>query len=119
MPVMARASVDLPEAETPITPSAWPGSSVRSRPRRLGLLCSGGTMVSACTSSRPRGRGRAVGSSCSGVVSSSFCRFAQPCRARSTSGQPPIACSTGASARPIRIEPAIIAPALISPSSTT
>ena len=62
MPVSTRASVDLPEAEAPITPSAWPGSSVKSSPRRLGFWCSGGTTVSACTSSRPRGRGRAVGS---------------------------------------------------------
>ena len=41
-----------------------------------------------------------------------------PCRARCTRDHCAIACSTGASARPIRMEPAIIAPAVISFCST-
>ena len=44
---------------------------------------------------------------------------AQPDRARDRIGQPPISCSIGASARPSRIEPAIIEPGVISPLSTT
>ena len=118
MPVSTRASVDLPEAETPMTPSASPGCSRKSSIRRLAFCCSGGKTVIWLTSTSARGRGSAVGVACSGVPSSSVFRLAQPWRARSTSGQPPIACSTGASARPSRIEPAIIAPAVISPCST-
>ena len=96
MPVSARASVDLPEAEAPITPSAWPGFSRKSSIRRLAFCCSGGTTVSWLTSTigARAGQGGRVGL-LRRACSSSVLRLAQPCRARSTIGQPAIACSTG------------------------
>ena len=83
MPVSARASVDLPAAEGPITPSAWPGFSRKSSSRRLAFCCSGGTTVSWFTSmyARAGGAGRSA-SACSGVLASSVLRLRPALAAR-------------------------------------
>jgi hypothetical protein len=86
--------------------------------RSEATTCSGGATVTWPTSRNGRGFGSGVGGPASAPAASIAVRLRQPSRARSTRGQPPIACSTGASARPSRIEAAIIAPAVISPRST-
>ena len=118
MPARVRASVDLPEAEGPMTPSAWPGSSLRLTLRRLGRCWSGGTTVTPVSWSCARGVGSAIGGFDDWDLASEVLSAAQPERARDRIGQPPISCSIGASARPSRIEPAIIEPGVISPLST-
>ena len=79
----------------------------------------GGTTDRLCASSRALGRGSAVrtGSAGTRVSSSERRRFAS--WARVTSAHWPTACSMGCNARPIRIDPAIIAPPLSWPFNTS
>ena len=86
--------------------------------RRLGRCWSGGTTVTPVSCSRALGAGSAIGGFAAAVLASETLSAAQPDRARDRIGQPPISCSIGASARPSRIEPAIIEPGVISPLST-
>ena len=109
-PASAWASVVLPAPEGPISPSDWPGFSARVMSSSTGSLRPGSATVAPSTDRRPSGAGRG---SRSGAWSRCASRvFSRPwaTRALRKARQPEIDCSTGAAARPSRIEAAIISP---------
>ncbi len=114
-PTSTRASVDLPEALCPITPSASPGATSKETPSSTGARprAPAATLTSR-SETRPAISGRAVGRA-GAARRSAFVRARCARIARSITGHCPIAWSSGASARPATIEIAMIIPALISP----
>ena len=108
-----RANVDFPAPDGPITPTACPGSTVKLIDLSAACFSPGATTVSALATSRALGCGSAVRGGSSLTAPRSCARLAQPDRPRCTTGHWFNASSTGASARPSRIEPAIIAPGVI------
>ncbi|MNY40708.1 hypothetical protein D3C86_1754660 [compost metagenome] len=105
-----RESVDLPEPEGPITPSAFPALTTKPRPVTVGFLSPGGTMVTFSTRNSFSGFGSAMAAALAGICAKSSLSRAQLWRAATKDFQLEMARSTGAKARPIMIELAIITP---------
>ena len=118
-PTSARTRLVLPEPDGPISPTAIPGSMEKLAPRRTGRFWPGGQMemVSACR--RPSGAGRGMRSGRGGIRCSADARRQYRSRASIHCRQLPIRLSTGANARPSRIEPAIITPGVMRCSITS
>src|SRR3954468_9198033 len=93
-----------------MTPSTSPADRSKLTRDSVGALLPGGTTTTASTFNRPVGRGSAVRSCCCGMRLNKSCRRRWAMRAPTNCFQVPIACSTGASARPIMMEPAMIRP---------
>src|SRR5690606_34854898 len=118
-PTSARARVDLPDPLGPITPRAMPASRLNSIPCAVIRGMPGGAIVTASTTNLDDGAGRGIGDLLVGRdVNIRLNRF-QLWRAATKLRQWAIARSTGASARPARIEPAIMMPAVASPLMTS
>ncbi len=117
-PTTRRASVLLPAALGPISPSDSPGSSAKDRPRRIGRSLARRPNTSRSTEIAPRGAGSSRPSTAAGVAASSFDSRSQAPRSSTRVRQLPTSSSTGASARPRMIEEAIMIPGLACWSTT-
>src|SRR5471032_2826487 len=118
-PTIRRASVDLPEPLGPITPSTSPAFSANETLRRIGTGTPGGAALTASTDIWPVGFGRAMPAERAGLFSSSLDRRSYELRVLLQLFQTAITCCTGASARPTRMDAAIIMPEVILLSSTS
>ncbi|MNP33282.1 hypothetical protein D3C76_1265130 [compost metagenome] len=105
----------MPAADGPMMPSASPGDRLKLIPRRMVDTPPGAAVMACSTASRPWGLGSDMASFRAGKSCSSLDRRSQEPRAESNCFHTPMACSTGAMARPLRMELAIIIPAVISP----
>jgi hypothetical protein len=106
-----RANDDFPDALGPITPSALPRWSL-SESSRTTVLCSpGGITLALSTTSVLCGASRGIGSLSAGILASNSRSRPQLCRAATQLRQCAIAMSTGASARALSMEPAMMMPA--------
>jgi hypothetical protein len=111
-PTSTRASEDLPDALGPITPRPLPALSVKATSCTTKRCAPGGAALTPSTLSAALGRGSCSGASRGGnAAMSSISRF-QLWRAATKPRQLAIASSTGARAREVRIEPAMITPAV-------
>ena len=117
-PTMARTSDDLPDALGPTMPSPWPGFSAKEASCTTTCCSPGGATVMTSTARALHGGGSGVFSSSAGSCAQCCCRRFQPCRAATMPFQWAMASSTGASARDVRIAPAMMIPALASCSIT-
>ena len=109
-PTSMRASDDLPDAVGPITPSALPPVSEKLTSWQTMVGPPGTATAAPCTTSVRAGGCNGIGAFCTGRCASKFASRAQLCRAATKPRQLAIARSTGASARPPRIEPAMMMP---------
>ena len=114
-----RASVDLPEPLRPMMPSASPGASETVMFWRTGGSPGRPATVTPRTSRRASGVGSGVGATGAGFSARSVSSAVRAVRARWRTGHWEMAVSMGASARPRRIEAAIMAPPVISPRRTS
>src|SRR6266568_4734440 len=110
-PTSIRAREDLPDALGPITPRALPLCNLRDRSRTTGFSAPGGTTLAFSTTIVLCGGGNGIGSTCDGSAAKSRLSRSQLCRAETQPRQWAIAISMGASARALRIEPAMMIPA--------
>ena len=97
---MARANVDLPAPDGPITPTALPGLMSKLTARGDACCCLGGITVTACDSNLARGCGRGVFCGSGGISPNKVASESHPLRARCTNPHCPMANSIGANARP-------------------
>ena len=110
--VIIASSILTSRALAPITPSPSPALSEKLASCRTKRCRPGGIALAPSTESETLGRGSAKGCACSGnAAKSSRSRF-QLWRAATKPRQLAIASSTGASAREVRIELAMITPAV-------
>ena len=119
MPTSRRASVDFPAALGPITATASPGANEKLTPFKMATLEPGAEATTPSTESCPSGAGNDMFSLSAGNWFSIFSSRSNAPRAEINCFQEPINCSTGARVRPIRIDPAIIAPGVNSPLITS
>ena len=110
-PTMARARDDLPDALGPITPSAWPALSWKATPWTTSRWLPGGFTLTASSVSEAAGVGSSMRAGSAGSMPSRPLRRRQLWRAAMKPRQLAIATSTGASARDVRIELAMMMPA--------
>ena len=96
-------------------PRASPGARLKLTPRRIGVGEPGALAKAFSTWSMPSGLGSGMEGLCAGKSVSSPDNRAQAARLESSCFQAEITCSTGARARPERIEQAIIMPGVIVP----
>ena len=111
-PTSVRASDVLPVPLGPITPSASPADSEKAMLATIGRAVPGATTTTCSTASSCAGGGSSVAGRGTAVRVSAWLSRRMLSRACWKLRQLAIADSTGASARPIMIEAAIIAPAL-------
>src|SRR5262245_54189237 len=111
---MTRDSELLPEPLGPITPSTSPAVRRKLTLVRIAVLGFGAATVTFSTERLPVGFGRSVTPRSAGKRARVSDKRLMLSRAATNPRQLAIAVSIGASARPIMIEAAIIAPALIS-----
>ncbi|MNL43039.1 hypothetical protein D3C87_1655300 [compost metagenome] len=105
-----RERVDFPEPDGPMTPSAFPAVMTKPRPATVGFFSPGGMMVTFSTFNSLSGFGSAIAVAVTGICAKSSLSRAQLWRAATKDFQLDMARSTGAKARPIMIELAIITP---------
>src|SRR5205085_11361220 len=111
MPTSAFDSDGLPEALAPSSANPMPGLSENETLDTIGVSVPGATTERSCTESSRHGRGNATGGAGGFAVTLQISRRRMiPCRAATSCFQLPKATSTGASARPIMIEEAIMMP---------
>ena len=96
-------------------PAACPACRRNDAWRTTANRAPGGATVRFCASRTARGSGRAVRTGSGGVSRSRSPSDRQPTTARCSRGQYPTAWSIGASARPSRMDPAIMNPGVSSP----
>ena len=114
IPKIARANVDLPAALGPMIPIIDPAGAEKFTPLTTAAFAPGGATITCSSVMLPSGAGRDIRSGSSAIFASiSFKRWYWP-RAATNGFQAPIIWSMGPSARPNRIEPAIIRPGEIS-----
>ena len=114
-PASAFTSVDLPEADGPAIPIAMPGSRRNDTPRTAGTSVPGAATTRCSAWSSAGGAGSGVRMGASGVSRSSRTSDRRPSSARWSTGHCATAWSIGASARPSRIDAAIIMPGVTAP----
>ena len=106
-----RASDDFPDAVGPITPSALPAASEKFTSWHTIFCSPGGATAAFCTTSVFAGGCSGIGSLRARQVARAAATAAASFAARATKPrQLAMARSTGASARPPRIEPAMMMP---------
>ena len=111
MPTRAFDSEVLPDALAPSSASPMPAFSVKEMFWTIGLSVPGAATASSCTESSRQGRGSITGGAGGFAVALQMSRSrVMPWRAATSCFQLPSATSTGASARPIMIEEAIMMP---------
>ena len=113
-PANAFASVDFPDAEGPAIPIPLPGSSTNDTPRTAGTSDPGAPTTRFEASISARGAGSGVRTGSSGVVLRSTASERRASSARWRIGHCPTAWSIGASARPSRIDDAMMIPGVTS-----
>jgi hypothetical protein len=109
-PTSMRASDDLPEAVGPMMPSAFPPVSVKFTSWQTIFCSPGGVTAAFCTTTDFEGGCNGIGSLRGASWPSNRDSRCQLCRAPMKPRQLAIARSTGASARPPKIEPAMMMP---------
>src|SRR5262249_44501326 len=117
-PTSARASVDLPEALGPMIPSALPAFTANATPCTAGFSDPGGVTLIVSTISACDGAGNCNFETSGGNTRNNADNRDQLCRATTKPFQLTIHMSTGARARPVRIELAMMIPAVASPRIT-
>ena len=110
-PTSMRASDDFPDALGPMMPRPLPALSAKATSCTTGLRLPGGTALAASTDRLARGRGNASGALRAGIATRSSFNRRQAWRAATKPFQLAIATSTGARAREVRIELAMMMPA--------
>jgi hypothetical protein len=111
---MTRTSDDLPEALDPTTPTALPAFSVKLTPCTTSFCAPGGATPNVSTVNACAGAGSSIRAAAAGIAANSWPSRCQLWRAATKPFQLAIARSIGAKARPARIEPAIMMPAVAS-----
>jgi hypothetical protein len=104
----------LPDALGPMMPRPFPADSAKLTSWTIAFWSPGATIEIASTESLLTGGCSRVGADRCGMVCSSWLSRCQLCRAATKLFQCAIARSTGASARALRIEPAMMMPAVAS-----
>src|SRR5258708_37242713 len=113
-PTIERARHDLPDALGPMIPSPWPDFNWNATSCTTARLVPGGTTLTVPTAREWLGRGRAMRAQSPGILSMRSLRRRQLCRADTNPLHWDTASSTGASARDVRIDDAIMTPAVAS-----
>ena len=111
IPTSAFDSEVLPDALAPSSASPMPAFRANETFRTIGLSAPGGATTKFCTVSSRLGRGSTTGGAFGAAVTLQISRRrVRPWRAATSCFQVPSATSTGASARPIMIDDAIMTP---------
>ena len=114
-PTISFASVDFPEALAPMIPTIEPGSTEKDIPFIVGLLLPYGVKNTLSKSTEPLGVGNVIDCSLLGASNNSVCSLLYDILADNNIFQVLIAASNGARALPIRMDDAIIPPAVLCP----
>ncbi len=115
---MARTRVDLPDALCPMMPMPSPAFAWKDASRTKGVRDAGGPSVRFSTESWRAGRGRSSTVAGAGMAWRTPARRVQLARAERNERHWLIASSTGASARALRIELAMMMPPVACPLMT-